>query len=104
MKNIPERIYIQIDPEEESWEEETDFQEIVREYGDEITWCRDRINGTDIEYIHIDKYNILKDALRTIYQNRKRVKGRDWEREIIKKAMDLVKNPDKFRKPDSMEL
>ena len=42
MKNIPKRIYLQIDPENEKPE---DFVEL-----DEVTWCEDRINKNDIEY------------------------------------------------------
>ena len=43
MKNIPKRIYLQIDPENEKPE---DFNELS-----EVTWCQDRIFETDICYI-----------------------------------------------------
>jgi len=43
VKNIPKRIYLQVDPENEKPE---DFKELI-----EVTWCEDRINTTDIEYI-----------------------------------------------------
>ena len=43
MKNIPKKIYLQIDPEKENPE---DFKELR-----EVTWCEDRINDNDVEYI-----------------------------------------------------
>ncbi len=42
MKNLPEKIYLQVDPEKEYPE---DFNELS-----EVTWCIDRICDTDIEY------------------------------------------------------
>ena len=42
MKNIPRKIYLQIDPENEK---PKDFKDLV-----EVTWCQDKINDTDIEY------------------------------------------------------
>ncbi|MBS3776883.1 MAG: hypothetical protein KGY70_16920 [Bacteroidales bacterium] len=47
MKNIPEKIYLQVDPENEN---PYNFNELR-----EVTWCRDRINENDIEYIRRDK-------------------------------------------------
>lgn len=43
MKNIPKKIYLQIDTDGNIPEE---FKEL-----DGITWCSDRINKTDIEYV-----------------------------------------------------
>lgn len=43
MKNIPNKIYLQINPEREDI---TDFKELR-----EVTWCKDRINENDLEYI-----------------------------------------------------
>ncbi len=42
MENIPEKIYLQVDPENEQPESFDDLAE--------ITWCRDKINDNDIEY------------------------------------------------------
>ena len=42
MKNIPEKIYLQVDPENENPE---DFNELY-----EITWCVERIYETDLVY------------------------------------------------------
>jgi hypothetical protein len=46
MKNIPQKIYLQVDPENEHPE---DFNKLH-----EVTWCEDKINDTDIEY-HLKK-------------------------------------------------
>lgn len=45
IKNIPQKIYLQIG---EDIEDVEDFNEFVSE---SITWCSERINKTDIEYI-----------------------------------------------------
>jgi hypothetical protein len=47
MKNIPEKIYLQVDTEDE--ELYNDFEELQ-----EVTWCQDKINDNDIEYIKND--------------------------------------------------
>lgn len=41
MKNIPEQIYLQIGDIENS-----DFNELS-----EVTWCKDKVHNTDIEYV-----------------------------------------------------
>lgn len=46
MKNIPKKIYLQVDSENEKPE---DFKELR-----EVTWCEDRINDSDIEYVKKD--------------------------------------------------
>ena len=43
MKNIPKKIYLQVDSEDEKPEDFNDLRE--------VTWCEDRINKTDIEYV-----------------------------------------------------
>lgn len=43
MKNIPKKIYLQVDPDNENPE---NFEELIG-----ITWCDERINDNDIEYI-----------------------------------------------------
>ena len=47
MKNLPEKIYLQVNPEKE---DAKDFKELH-----EVTWCEDRINYNDIEYVRKDK-------------------------------------------------
>ena len=47
MKNIPNKIYLQIG---EKTPKDADFEEL-----NEVTWCQDRINDNDIEYVRIDK-------------------------------------------------
>ncbi len=43
MKNLPKKIYLQVDPEKEYPEDFNDLSE--------VTWCIDRICDTDIEYV-----------------------------------------------------
>lgn len=47
MKNIPDKIYLQIG---EETPKDADFEEL-----DEVTWCQDRINDNDVEYVKADK-------------------------------------------------
>ena len=44
MMKAPDRIYLQIDPDGEGA-----FYQI-----DETTWCQDKINDNDVEYIRAD--------------------------------------------------
>lgn len=49
MKNIPEKIYLQVHGD--AWDENmTDFNELVG-----VTWCKDRINDDDLEYVYQPK-------------------------------------------------
>jgi hypothetical protein len=45
MKNIPQKIYLQVG-EDISYHENGDFKEL-----EEVRWCADKINDTDIEYV-----------------------------------------------------
>lgn len=47
MKNIHERIFLNIS--EEDMDEFEDFNDMERE--GEVTWCNDRVHGTDVEYV-----------------------------------------------------
>lgn len=49
MKNIPERIYLQISNEDA--EEFEDFNALEDSACDAVTWCTDRINSSDVEYV-----------------------------------------------------
>jgi|688.fasta_scaffold94031_9 hypothetical protein len=56
MKNIPTKIYLQVDADGETPE---DFKEL------EVTWATDRIFNTDIEYVIADidsKEKLLKET------------------------------------------
>jgi hypothetical protein len=44
MKNLPDTIYLQTDPENES-DPDVDFNDL-----EGVTWCQNRINETDIAY------------------------------------------------------
>ena len=48
IKNIPEKIYLNLGFDKDKLIEDIDFEELWQ--SGEITWCRDKINGTDIEY------------------------------------------------------
>jgi len=52
MKNIPDKIYLQIGDETP---DDVDFKNL-----DEVTWCSDRINEKDIEYVRVKKKNAKK--------------------------------------------
>lgn len=49
MKNLPQKIYLQVDLDGESTEG-VDFNELGG-----ITWCMDRIHDTDIEYVLVNQ-------------------------------------------------
>ena len=63
MKNLPERIYLQVDPDNENPE---DFNEL---FG--VTWCTERINKSDIEYV-LWQNNSYKRLLFNAYLQGKR--------------------------------
>ena len=48
IKNIPEKIYLNLGFDKDKLIEDIDFEELWQ--SGEITWCRDKINDTDIEY------------------------------------------------------
>ena len=55
MKNIPKKIYLQVDPDDEKPE---DFNELFC-----VTWCTERINDSDIEYELSNKIFLKNTAL-----------------------------------------
>ena len=65
----PAKIYLQVDPEGEK----------AMEF-DGVTWCPDKINDSDVEYIRADLVN--KDKLLCLYLLKKRefdgLNGRTW--------------------------
>ncbi len=56
MKNVPETIYLQVgDPSVNSEDEMQDFDfKEIEDVPDAVTWCRDRIFSTDIEFVRKD--------------------------------------------------
>ena len=52
MKNLPKRIYLQVDPDNENPE---DFSDLSG-----VTWCTERVNKSDIEYQLSDKIFLKK--------------------------------------------
>lgn len=85
MKNIPEKIYLQIDTGGDTVD---DFKTLK-----EVTWCYHRINDEDIEYTlspSDDKAGELVEALEELMEEYKRTaddyaqsQGTSWE-EIFK--------------------
>lgn len=49
MKNVPDRIFINLGDYDEEYTEEDDFNELG-----EVTWCMDKIFPNDIEYVRKD--------------------------------------------------
>ena len=47
MKNIPDKIYLQIGADTPK---DVDFKDL-----DEVTWCSERISERDIEYVRVKK-------------------------------------------------
>ncbi len=65
MKNIPQKIYLQVDDEAIDCE---DFKELS-----ETSWCTDKINNSDIKYVSQsvfkksqDKIKMLEDVLKKV--------------------------------------
>lgn len=56
MKNKPDKVFLQVG----EYEEPDDFNELA-----EVTWCRDRIDENDIEYVSAEKLNWLLEKYRS---------------------------------------
>jgi hypothetical protein len=80
MKNIPQTIFLQVDP---AGERPEDFNQIG-----EATWCKDRINSNDLEYVIKPKGQINIKAVRLFGFN----SLQDW-------VKDSNRMLDKYRKP-----
>lgn len=53
----PETIWLQVSDESENYSDEVDATGGT-EYG--VTWCADKINGKDVEYVRADLYRELE--------------------------------------------
>lgn len=69
MKNTPKKIYLQIGDTFDGDLDGDDFGQLV-----EVTWCKDRIWKTDLEYVSVDAVRALierqrknADRIRTEY-------------------------------------
>ena len=49
----PDKIYLQVDPEGES------AYDSKEEFVEGVTWCQDKINDNDVEYIRTDLINAI---------------------------------------------
>ena len=66
MKNLPEKIYLQIG--EESDIDDIDFNELVG-----VSWCSDKIEESDVEFVRSDiARNVAKEFALFAVQNAKR--------------------------------
>ena len=52
MENIPEKIYLQIG---DDCPDDIDFKDLH-----EVTWCVDKINDNDIEYMRVEHPKLLR--------------------------------------------
>jgi hypothetical protein len=62
IKNFHEKIYLQVDPEGEK--PEGDYFD-----SEEVTWCEDRINETDLEYWSREKVEQVLNEVKRIGVN-----------------------------------
>jgi hypothetical protein len=62
MKNIPQKIYLQIGEDVSIKENDSDFNDLVG-----VSWCVDKINKTDIEYILKSKETFTKEQMIKCY-------------------------------------
>lgn len=59
IKDAPQRIFLQMGSDEnEEFPETVTFDEL-----EGVTWSDDRLNDTDLEYIRIEEYARLREAL-----------------------------------------
>jgi hypothetical protein len=64
MKNLPEKIYLQIG-EEADIDDNLDFNELVG-----VSWCSDKIEESDVEFVRSDiAEQMAKDATRDFVEN-----------------------------------
>ncbi|MCK5614475.1 hypothetical protein KAR91_72090 [Candidatus Pacearchaeota archaeon] len=65
IKNIPDKIYLQVDPDEwiadDEEPTEVDFHALATEH--EVTWCEDCINNSDVAYLKEELTLKVADAL-----------------------------------------
>lgn len=64
-KNIPEKIYLQISEDDDTPE---DFKEL---HG--ISWCEDRINKSDLEYVRAGELTKLREDKQELVEGLKRL-------------------------------
>jgi len=76
MKNLPEKIYLNLgEVTEEEWEELKDksFVDICKEW--EITWCEDPIFAGDQKYIREDIVKKMIEDAMTEYEIKRNLKS-----------------------------
>jgi hypothetical protein len=75
MKNVPERIYLQVGEMTDEEFREIDFHDL-----DEVTWCEDKVSKTDIEFRRNEdsKYrDLLVSILSTIAESADMTEAQD---------------------------
>lgn len=64
MKNIPQRIYLQIGEDVSVKENDSDFNDLAG-----VSWCADKINKTDIEYVLKSEETFTKEQMIQCYKD-----------------------------------
>ncbi len=63
--NIPDLIYLQVDPDEwiadDEGQTDVNFQKLANRH--EVTWCEDAINNSDVAYLKEELVQPIADAL-----------------------------------------
>jgi hypothetical protein len=95
MRYAPKRIWIANYNEEQLRK----FEDV----GQPLMYFLDQKAQIDIEYIRADLFMCMYTAFQELLLNKKRRKDFGWETQVIKKTLNIVNNPDKFKIPDSME-
>lgn len=62
MKNIPQKIYLQIGEDVSIKENDSDFNDLAG-----VSWCADKINKTDIEYVLKSEETFTKEQMIQCY-------------------------------------
>jgi hypothetical protein len=62
MKNIPQKIYLQIGEDVSTKENDSDFNNLAG-----VSWCADKINNTDIEYVLKSEETFTKEQMIQCY-------------------------------------
>lgn len=85
MKNIPKKIYLQVGDLTDDEIKNSDFNELS-----EVTWCKEKVSATDIEYVRSDSGEQQKSGATIAVVAETDLPIIDWEQrryELTKAAM-----------------
>ena len=77
----PEKIYLQVDGDS--------IGDSYEDWDGTCTWCQDRINDTDVEYVEASKIEALENQLAEAEEIIKEYANSKWER-IARPAQDYI--------------